>query len=193
MIIMMIMIIITAVNLIERVIIMIMWIITITSPEVATAPDGGGYGAEERARGGGAAEAPTGKRESKEGTERRAREKKDVWMPWKARLKAHQDAVLFVEVIYDFRKHQAADSDGDLICLLTASADGSTRLFDLSRSNPVVVQKQVLARPPVPAPPDAKGKVGAKYYTPQITNTHIHWNMSLKFHWKMQLKIHDDL
>ena len=34
--------------------------------------------------------------------------------------------------------------------------------------------------------------LGAKYYTPEITQMTLRWNMQLKFRWNMPLKIHHD-
>lgn len=89
------------------------------------------------------------------------------WTPWKDRIRAHRDAVLYMALVIDSNNPQSTDAplspggrsgkststateDSGRRCLLTASADGSARLFELSAAFavPPVRRRLQLLQPP---------------------------------------------
>mmetsp|Transcript_68806 Transcript_68806/g.149755 ORF Transcript_68806/g.149755 Transcript_68806/m.149755 type:complete len:520 (-) Transcript_68806:320-1879(-) len=77
------------------------------------------------------------------------------WTPWMDRVRSHRDAVLLVEVCCD---HTLPEDDPGRRCLFTAAADGTARLFELSR---VGAQPRVRQRLSLPAPAHGSGVLDA--------------------------------
>eukprot|EP00747_Dinoflagellata_sp_TGD_P035568 gnl/TRDRNA2_/TRDRNA2_137946_c0_seq1.p1 gnl/TRDRNA2_/TRDRNA2_137946_c0~~gnl/TRDRNA2_/TRDRNA2_137946_c0_seq1.p1 ORF type:complete len:496 (-),score=65.40 gnl/TRDRNA2_/TRDRNA2_137946_c0_seq1:192-1679(-) len=73
-----------------------------------------------------------------------AAKKGDVWTPWRDRIRSHKDAVIFITACTD---HTSSNPGTNALrCLLSASADGSIRLFDISKA-PSVRQRLTLQPP----------------------------------------------
>jgi WD40 repeat protein len=79
--------------------------------------------------------------------------KQKEWTPWKDRIRSHKDAVIFVTA------YLAPDRQGGngYRCLLSASADGTVRVFELSRSGS---QPQIQKKLQLQAPIEGRKNVG---------------------------------
>lgn len=83
------------------------------------------------------------------------------WTPWKDRIRSHKDAVLFITTclmpLSQKKPHDSntSNTSGESFvrCLLSASAEGTVRVFELARFQP----RQKLALQP---PPDSQKHVG---------------------------------
>eukprot|EP00928_Gymnodinium_smaydae_P052950 TRINITY_DN37066_c0_g1_i1.p1 TRINITY_DN37066_c0_g1~~TRINITY_DN37066_c0_g1_i1.p1 ORF type:complete len:626 (-),score=94.04 TRINITY_DN37066_c0_g1_i1:33-1910(-) len=94
------------------------------------------------------------------------------WTPWKDRIRSHRDAILYVEAIVDRieaptvrrksltvpvqddahsvqEEEQLRQKDPERSCVLSASADGSVRLFDMSAGiTPPPIRRKFVLVPP---------------------------------------------
>lgn len=105
---------------------------------------------------------PGSARTEKSGVKRRPQE----WTPWHDKIRSHRDAVIFVEECFD---HSPSIESPQVAvgsrCLLSASADGAVRLWQLAREGSQPVSRQKLAlTPPASAGPKGWGACTALAY-----------------------------